>query len=277
MADGRMLKKKIGKNKELNALNDIYCIVVYTWLIPHLDIEGRYYGEPDIIKGEVFSRLKCMTEERIGGALTKLARTPLVIWYKADNGDRFLFFTEFKDNQKLRPDREAESSFPIPTSEQLQDNSGSSPPKDKLREVKLSKDKVSKELLLSPFLEDPKFKTRWGDWLEVRKKLKAPNTDSALQLALNKLNKYSLGVAAQMLEQSIERGWRGVFPLKDKEPSYPDRSKIIAEQSRKDAKELKERERTASPPPKGFKNSYKNLMNKVTERSDKIKGIKGEK
>ena len=65
------------------------------------------------------------------------------------------------------------------------------------------------------YLEDKDFSELWQDWLEVRKKLKAPNTVKALELALKKLHKETLISAMGMLEQSIERGWRGVFPLKE--------------------------------------------------------------
>lgn len=65
-----------------------------------------------------------------------------------------------------------------------------------------------------PFLADNSFKDLWEAWLEVRRKMKAPNTERALDIALKKLHTYSLTMACQMVEQSVERGWRGVFELK---------------------------------------------------------------
>lgn len=57
---------------------------------------------------------------------------------------------------------------------------------------------------------------------EHRKNLKAPLTDQALKLTLAKLQKLAPGDEARqvaILEQSVERGWKGIFALKENEPS----------------------------------------------------------
>lgn len=56
------------------------------------------------------------------------------------------------------------------------------------------------------------------DYVEMRKKLKSPMTERAIQLAMNNLEKLSGGdndTAVQILEQSIMNSWKGLFPLKD--------------------------------------------------------------
>jgi phage replication O-like protein O len=70
-------------------------------------------------------------------------------------------------------------------------------------------------------LKNPQFKELWDAWLEIRKKIRAPNTHKALELTLKKLQKYPIETAKQMLEQSIERGWRGVFPVKRDHQAAP--------------------------------------------------------
>ena len=58
----------------------------------------------------------------------------------------------------------------------------------------------------------------WKAFVEHRIKLKAPMTDRAAELMRKKLMKIYEGEAHPpnaVLEQSIERGWKGVFPLKD--------------------------------------------------------------
>ena len=53
--------------------------------------------------------------------------------------------------------------------------------------------------------------------MEMRKKLKKPMTDKAVQLAIGKLNKLSCGnpdIANQILEQSILNSWQGLYELK---------------------------------------------------------------
>lgn len=56
----------------------------------------------------------------------------------------------------------------------------------------------------------------WEAWLETRRKLKAPNTERALKLAIGDLEK--LRAEGQdpgaILDMAIKRGWRGLFPVK---------------------------------------------------------------
>ena len=56
------------------------------------------------------------------------------------------------------------------------------------------------------------------DYVEMRKKLKSPMTERAIQLAMSNLEKLSGGdndTAVQILEQSIMNSWKGLFALKD--------------------------------------------------------------
>ena len=60
------------------------------------------------------------------------------------------------------------------------------------------------------------------DYIEFRKKIKKPMTDRAIELAMNELDKLAGAdneMAIQILNQSILRGWQGLFPLKDSKPS----------------------------------------------------------
>ena len=56
------------------------------------------------------------------------------------------------------------------------------------------------------------------DYVEMRKKLKSPMTERAIQLAMSNLEKLSGGdndTAVQILEQSIMNSWKGLFALKE--------------------------------------------------------------
>lgn len=60
------------------------------------------------------------------------------------------------------------------------------------------------------------------DYVDMRKRIKAPMTDRAIQLAINKLNKLSGGdndKAIKILEQSIMNSWKGLFELKEEKKS----------------------------------------------------------
>jgi predicted phage replisome organizer len=60
------------------------------------------------------------------------------------------------------------------------------------------------------------------DYVEMRKKLKSPMTERAIQLAMNNLEKLSGGdndTAVQILEQSVMNSWKGLFALKEEKRS----------------------------------------------------------
>jgi len=57
----------------------------------------------------------------------------------------------------------------------------------------------------------------WSEFLAMRKKLKAPNTEMALNRILKKLRAFeqqNIGNGTLAIENSIENGWKGVFEPK---------------------------------------------------------------
>ena len=97
---------------------------------------------------------------------------------------------------------------------------------------KNSKDKGSKEKdsIKSPkrvtayFPNDESLNQAFLDYLEMRKQIKKPMTDRAVELAIKKLKELSAlpfsnsmdnDLAIQILNQSIMNSWQGLFPLKD--------------------------------------------------------------
>jgi len=77
------------------------------------------------------------------------------------------------------------------------------------------------------------------EFLNVRKKLKAVNSDRAIKMLLNKLSNYSDEVKYKMIEQSIIKSWKDVYEVKDIEPEWM--NKEIKEEVNQDAKEFAER------------------------------------
>lgn len=52
------------------------------------------------------------------------------------------------------------------------------------------------------------------DFLDLRKKIKAVNSDRAINNLLNILNKYNDDTKKEMINNSITNSWKGVYPLK---------------------------------------------------------------
>ncbi len=157
MAEGRMLKKLVSTSRKLASLQTDSARLLWTWILPHADIAGRFSAEPDVIKGYIVPRLKKMTPPKIWKYLLDMAECKLIILYKV-NGDSYLEVVKFHKFQSLRADREAGSEIPPPPAH------GSTPgvapeysrlSKDKISKVKPSEDKyspTSDELVLSELL-----------------------------------------------------------------------------------------------------------------------------
>ena len=80
-------------------------------------------------------------------------------------------------------------------------------------------DNVNKECKLKNKIILPSFINLdiWNEFLEMRRKLKAPNTETALNRILKKLEafeKQNIGNGILAIENSIENGWKGVFEPK---------------------------------------------------------------
>lgn len=61
----------------------------------------------------------------------------------------------------------------------------------------------------------------WAEFKKHRTRLKKPMTDYAERLMIGKLEILANGdplKAVEIIEQSIERGWQGLFELKDTKP-----------------------------------------------------------
>ena len=118
MPEGRMLKKVVSESKSLGNLPNDSSRLLYTWLIPFLDVEGRHSADPEIIKGHIFPKVRAMTIGKIARLLGDLADGGLITLYRG-NGEMCLQFNKFREHQKLNTDREAESKMPAPDKENI--------------------------------------------------------------------------------------------------------------------------------------------------------------
>lgn len=179
MAQGRMLVRRISKNDEIADLvkrvdddmgpqHGAYAALLYTWCIPHLDVEGRMHGDPRLVRADVFPLLEWISAGDVTEYLRHLAAAGLVVWYRVGNR-QFLSFPGFDASQVgLRKDREQPSIIPAPsndtgvTPEPCRSDAGVATAKLGLIEVKLIEEK-GRELplplvLASEVVEPPKEK-----------------------------------------------------------------------------------------------------------------------
>lgn len=93
--------------------------------------------------------------------------------------------------------------------------------KDSLGEDREGKSKGSKpEPVYYPL--DEKLNAAFADYVDMRKQIKKPLTERAIELAQKKLEELSKGdndVSILILEQSVMNCWQGLFPLKEDKQS----------------------------------------------------------
>jgi len=135
MPKGRMLSKRISYDERVAHLS-IDATLLFTWMIPHLDCEGRIYGTPEILKGTVVPFVQSLTIERIAECIDEIAATGLILVY--GNGQTYLQFEGFYKNQSIAKHKEASSVIPEPTPELLRSNSRVSRPQIKSNQIKVN-------------------------------------------------------------------------------------------------------------------------------------------
>lgn len=113
MARGRMLNRTVCASLKFQQLSDDTCRLLATWLLPHLDLNGVFYGDAAMVKSAVFPRRADISAEMIAHYLDEIEETGLICRFEAQ-GDLWLWWPGFEDNQAgLRRERER-TSYPEP-------------------------------------------------------------------------------------------------------------------------------------------------------------------
>jgi hypothetical protein len=116
MAEGRFVSRSISANEQLADVS-IEAALLFSWCIPHLDVDGRLKGSPMFLKSSIVPLRDEFTIKRIPAFLEELGQavgregSSLLVWYEASR-QQVLFFPGFERQQKLRRDREGRSKLP---------------------------------------------------------------------------------------------------------------------------------------------------------------------
>ena len=171
MARGRMISKAISLDEKINSLSDDTARLLFTWIIPHLDCEGRLHGDAQTVKSIIFPRRNISTA-RIDKYLNEFEKKGLIFRFTV-NGNTYLLLPQFEKHQLgLQKDREAQSQIPPPPPELIQSKSRPCHSEIKVEtKVKIkTKDKESTKLTFGEFNnviltteEHAKLVTKFGD------------------------------------------------------------------------------------------------------------------
>ena len=77
---------------------------------------------------------------------------------------------------------------------------------------------------INKYYDNEKLNKAFNDFIVMRKDIKKPMSERAIELAISKLDKLSGGdteVAIEIVNQSILNGWQGFYELKEKKSIKP--------------------------------------------------------
>jgi len=162
MARGRFVSKDVCIDKKVNDLKDPWAMLGFTWLITHADVDGRTYGDPELVKSLIFPRQREITDEDVERFIRQWQDAKMIEWYEVE-GEKFIQFLNFEKHQVgIRRDKEPVSNIPAnpltireerlvaenvrndggKAAEVVRNDDGKSPPevKEKLREIKVEQE-----------------------------------------------------------------------------------------------------------------------------------------
>ncbi len=146
-----------------------------------------------------------------------------------DNGETEKATVVRKHRQREKPSTEKPlTGIPTQNNKDIKNidiyNTPYSPPKGARRRSKYDLAEDAKPILRAYVGEDRQLAAALGAFIEVRVQLRAINSAKAVQLLLGKLDKLSGGdrqMKLQLLAQSVESSWKGLFPLKGGQAAAP--------------------------------------------------------
>ena len=209
----RLIKESIHTSESVNRMTD-FQFRLWVSLITYVDDYGRGDARPAIIKGSCFPLRERITNKDIDAALAGLAGIGCVGLYEVD-GKPYLYFPNWEKHQSIRNKK---SRFPEPP--------------DNLQTIENSCMQMSANVPVIQSNPNPNpnpnkgaeraeatpFERAMDDFAVMRKTIRKPLTDRARELTIRQLEKLAPGDEAtqiKILNQSIQRGWQGVFALKD--------------------------------------------------------------
>ena len=212
--------------------DDINVKILFLHLILTANYEDKKWRGKVIKRGQRVVSIKKLSEElgitvrQVRTAIDKLVMTSEMTNSKFAecnvltlvNYDKFQAVTNEKANggqtsDKRLTNRGQTSDKSMATTKEYKE-------REEYKEYKeIKKEEKKKQPSESPFskIENEKLKQVLSDFKDMRKVMKKPMTEKAEQLLLSKLDNLSTDTEQQIkiVEQSIERNWLSVFPLKE--------------------------------------------------------------
>lgn len=182
MANRRMLAKSISTSLQVNKLG-IEAQLLFTWMIPHADDDGRLNGEAEYINFLIVPA-KRWTKSQTEGYLKTIHDAGLIyLW--SENGTKYIEFPTWTKHQQIRKDRYTPSNIPPFNKTQVNHLTTKVQPNDNQVDTQLSEIENNKK-------EDKEEERKTGE-KEYEEKppydLRRPNSDERYREVLRNKNK----------------------------------------------------------------------------------------
>ena len=111
MPRGRFINKTISLDEKVDSLSCDTARLLFTWLIIHLDCEGRMHGDAVTVKSIIFPR-RNIRATKVEKYLFEMEENELIVRYSC-NGNTYLVAPHFEQHQVgLQKSKEAQSQIP---------------------------------------------------------------------------------------------------------------------------------------------------------------------
>lgn len=166
-----------------------------------------------------------MNNRQINYAIDNLIKEGLLIKgnYNKVGFDRTLWYTITEKGYSILQNCQMEDTKlsnannkivePIPNNKQQIENTNNKPNKESKKDSTKSFDEI-----IAENFDNEKVKTELIEFIKMRKQIKKPMTNRALELLISKLKQMSnnnCDLMVKLLDQSIEHGWQTIYELKD--------------------------------------------------------------
>ena len=126
---------------------------------------------------------------------------------------------KIKEQNRIRVARHREKQKQLPVPEESNVTCNVTVTQSNATDIDIEKDKDIRNKNKDKYFNNESLNNIFIEFIEVRKKLKAVNSERAIKTIINKLEKYDDDTKYKMIENSIVNSWKDVYELK--QPKAP--------------------------------------------------------
>lgn len=203
-------------------------------LICYLKMQLKYLNKSGLIEyqgiyEDVAQEIALDIDEEVD--IVKMTLAVLIKWKVIEQENTNLYLSEMQDRIGSKSDVALRVAKHREKQKMLQCNNDVTKC-NSIKEIEIEKDiEIDKKEnnKKKKYFENDDVNDIFLEFLEMRKKIRAVNSDRAIKTLINQLNNYDDEIKIKMIEQSIVNSWKGIFELKEQHISYRDKKKLEEE------------------------------------------------